>query len=169
MILRRLIEDIQRIAAKVHPLTETNAGAVEYQPEHGVVFELADAQHSLDLIEDEKTGSKNLEESLKAAESELKDLSCVSETLQKMLDEVREEEAPGATIRHYREECEMAREHAHAWRIAYKDMKAELTRLRKRKGITTGFVQYEREILEKLRSLPDCEALVNKINLSSTL
>lgn len=37
------------------------------------------------------------------------------------------------------------------------------------KGNGLRMHQHEREILEKLQNLPGCEALVNKINLSSTL
>lgn len=169
MTLCRLIEDLQRIALTVHPMTPTSAFSVRFEPERGVMLEDTREEEWENKIKEFISEAEDRQTSLDTVESELKGKEIECDALQLLLDEVKEEGLPGKTISYYRHEATTAMDHAHTWRIAYEDMKNELTSLRKRKGLTTGFVRFERAILEHPAWSPEGKTILKKIHLSSTL
>lgn len=151
MNLRTLSESLAPLAASMHALTDTNCEGVRVEG-GALVFDL-DTSELQNQIEDLKTGEENLTAEVKSLEEENAGLELRAEKAEALLEEVKQEDAPGETLTRYRERAEKAEAEVALARRGIVEARAERDALRKRKGVTVALFANEREVLRLINCM----------------
>lgn len=156
MNLRDLSEAIAGHAANLHPLTDTNVDSLT--AEGGDLIAVCDTSALQEEIDDLKTGEEWLNTQVKELSEENSSLELRAELAERLIDEVKWEDAPGATLRTYRDRAINAEAEVALAREGIRRAHDERAALRKRKGVTTNLFACERDILHligQIENYPD--------------
>ena len=146
MTLQNLLSELQ--AVRLHPMADVNiesvaviGGAVvaecEFNELEAVKDELASATDEI----------RDLEKQIKASDAEIEELTALADCAP--------EDPPTA------QEMKALREVCNQWAVEVQEMRAEVTALRKRRGITAGFFSQQRQILDLLAGITDYQFTAN--------
>lgn len=131
MTARDLISELT--ALRVHPLTETNVERVEFTGSRLWTYGYDRDADQLDELRDQ----------LAEVQAELKESEAEAGALRAELDRVSDEQTAAADIA---AECNRFRQACTDWATHCQTLQAELSALRKRKGVEAGVAAHSREI-----------------------
>jgi len=156
MTLQNLLSDLEPMRS-LHPLTPVNIDSI--QCDGGYLIASLDDEDA-NIIADLESEKDSLEKQLKASEEENDELT---RQLEKAESELENSQSLGMHCLLYAE-TDRFRKAASDWAVEVQAMRDEVTALRKKKGVSAGFIGQQRNIillLERLRAGHDLKFCQN--------
>lgn len=145
MNLRDLSQALAPLVGSMHPLTETNVEGVSQ--DGGMVLLDFDTAELEAEIKELKEDVARFTDEIKSLEDESAKTETRADALEALLDEVKDEAEPGLTLREARDKYAEWRHISDIDKRISEEARAELTALRKKKGVTANLFANERVVL----------------------